>query len=224
MQNFGFRVRAASSIGSCPTFRQTLQFPSPGWICIGWSMVVVFYWTQNNSELHWPLEVYTWEARRDRKTIAQRERKHNHLLILNDVKQVQAAEVSQRRTAVRVNVFTYTIHAQTDCRQSRSPLTVTFPKLSVILRPLNVQQELEKRWIWWSWLVERKSWLLPEDGNSICRNVGQLQRFDEAHTRKPRFYIVTELFLFLSDPCPPPPEWYISVCRLDQVYSAAQVK
>jgi hypothetical protein len=43
-----------------------------------------------------------------------------------------------------VNVFSYTIHAQTDCWQSRSPLlfpyfsplTVTFPKISVILRPL----------------------------------------------------------------------------------------
>jgi hypothetical protein len=44
-------------------------------------------WTQDNCELHWPLEVYTWEAGGDRKKIAQRERKHNHFPVLYDVKQ-----------------------------------------------------------------------------------------------------------------------------------------
>jgi hypothetical protein len=41
-----------------------------------------------------PLELDTWEAGGDRKTITQREREHNHFLVLYDVKQVQAAEVS----------------------------------------------------------------------------------------------------------------------------------
>jgi hypothetical protein len=46
------------------------------------------YWTQNNCELHWPLEVDTREGGGDRKTIAQREREHNPFLVLYDVKQV----------------------------------------------------------------------------------------------------------------------------------------
>jgi hypothetical protein len=41
-----------------------------------------------NCELHWPLELDTWEAGGDRKTIAQRERKHNPFLVLYDVKQL----------------------------------------------------------------------------------------------------------------------------------------
>jgi hypothetical protein len=64
-----------------------------------------------------------------------------------DVKQVQAAEESQRRTAVSskyIFSYTYTIHAQTlltialpsHSFHLLSPLTVTFPELSVILSPL----------------------------------------------------------------------------------------
>jgi hypothetical protein len=49
--------------------------------------------------------VVAWEAGGDRKTIAQSERKHNTFLVLYDVKQVQAAEVSQRRTAVSSKCF-----------------------------------------------------------------------------------------------------------------------
>jgi hypothetical protein len=45
-------------------------------------------WTQNNCNIHSPLEVDTWEAGGDRKTIAQREREHNHFLVLYDVKQL----------------------------------------------------------------------------------------------------------------------------------------
>jgi hypothetical protein len=43
---------------------------------------------KNNCELHWPLEVDTWEAGGHQKTIAQREREHNHFLVLYDVKQL----------------------------------------------------------------------------------------------------------------------------------------
>jgi hypothetical protein len=55
-----------------------------------------------------------WEEREDGKTTAQREREHNAFLVLHDVKQVQAAEVSQRRTAVGSKCFQFTVHAQ-DC-------------------------------------------------------------------------------------------------------------
>jgi hypothetical protein len=50
-------------------------------------------------------EVNTWEVRGDRKTIAQREREHNHFLVLYDVKQVQTAEVSQWTTSVSSECF-----------------------------------------------------------------------------------------------------------------------
>jgi hypothetical protein len=85
-----------------------------------WTTVVCFHdnnnnehikWTQNNCELLWPLWADTWEAGWYRKTIAQRERQHNTFLVLYDVKQVQAAEESQRRAAV-----------SSKCRPSRSPL------------------------------------------------------------------------------------------------------
>jgi hypothetical protein len=46
-----------------------------------------------------------WEAGGDSKAIAQREREHNPFLVLYDEKQVQAAEVSQRRTAVSSKCF-----------------------------------------------------------------------------------------------------------------------
>jgi hypothetical protein len=102
------------------------------------------YWTQNNCELHRPLQVDTWEEGEDRKTIAQRERKHNHFCVLYDVKQVQAAVESQR-TAVSSKCFKIyytcsdrllTIALPPCSLHLFSPLTVTFPKLSVILRPL----------------------------------------------------------------------------------------
>jgi hypothetical protein len=75
-------------------------------------------------------------------TIAHREREHSPLY---DVKQVQAAEVSQRRTAVSSKCFSVILYMlrQAVCHRaplllfpSLSPLTVTFPKLLVILRPL----------------------------------------------------------------------------------------
>jgi hypothetical protein len=47
------------------------------------------------------------EGRGDRKTIAQREKEHNPFFVLYDVKQVQAAEVSQRRTAVSSKCFQF---------------------------------------------------------------------------------------------------------------------
>jgi hypothetical protein len=59
---------------------------------------------QNNCELRLPL-VDTWEGGGDRKTIAQRGREHNPFLVLYDVKQVQSAEVSQRRTVVSSKCF-----------------------------------------------------------------------------------------------------------------------
>jgi hypothetical protein len=102
---------------------------------------------QNNCELHSPLELDTWEAGEDRKTIAHREREHNHFLILYDVKQVQTAEVSQRRTAVSSKCFqlyyTCSDTLLTVALPSYSfhlfpPLTVTFPKLAVILRPVYI--------------------------------------------------------------------------------------
>jgi hypothetical protein len=77
--------------------------------------------------------------------MAQREREHNPFLVLYDMKQVQAAEVSQRRTAVSSKCFQL-YYTCLGCWPSRSPLplpsfsplTVTFPKLSVILRPLYI--------------------------------------------------------------------------------------
>jgi hypothetical protein len=73
------------------------------------------------------------------------ERDHNLFPVLYDVKQVQAAEVSQRRTAVSSKCFqlyytcsdrllTFALHSYSF--HLSSPVTVTFPKLSVILRPL----------------------------------------------------------------------------------------
>jgi hypothetical protein len=37
-------------------------------------IVQYLYWTQNNYELRWPLQVDTWEGGEDRKKIAHRER------------------------------------------------------------------------------------------------------------------------------------------------------
>jgi hypothetical protein len=99
---------------------------------------------QNNCELHRPLELDTWEAGGDQKTIAQRGRE-NHFFVLYDVKQVQAAEESQWRTAVSSKCFQLyytcsdrllTIALPSYSFHLFSPVTVTFPKLSVILCPL----------------------------------------------------------------------------------------
>jgi hypothetical protein len=60
---------------------------------------------QNNCELRWPLEADTWEEGEDGKTTAHSETVHNPFLVLYDVKQVQAAEVAQRRTAVSSKCF-----------------------------------------------------------------------------------------------------------------------
>jgi hypothetical protein len=72
---------------------------------------------------------YTWEAGRDRKTIAHRKREHNPFLVLYDVKQVQKYRNGGQLWVV--NVFSYTIHAQTGCWPTRSPLTLSifFPLL-----------------------------------------------------------------------------------------------
>jgi hypothetical protein len=96
------------------------------------------------SQLYVERTIDTWEAGEDRKTIAQRERKHSHLLVLYDVEQVQAAEESQR-TAVSSKCFQLyytcsdrllTIALPFYSFHLFSPLTVMFPKLSVILRQL----------------------------------------------------------------------------------------
>jgi hypothetical protein len=98
----------------------------------------IVQWTQNNCELRWTLKLDKWEGGEDRKTIAQREREHS-------LKQVQAVEVSQRRTAVSSKCFQlyYTCSdrlltiALPPCPFHRFPLLLwRFPKLAVILRPL----------------------------------------------------------------------------------------
>jgi hypothetical protein len=61
-------------------------------------------------------------GRGDRKTIAQREWKHNHFHVLCDVKEVQAAEELQRRIAVSSKCFKV---YYTCCWQSRYPLTLS---------------------------------------------------------------------------------------------------
>jgi hypothetical protein len=48
-----------------------------------------------------------WEGGGDRKKIAHKEREHNPFLVLYDVKQVQATEVDQRRTAVSSKCFQF---------------------------------------------------------------------------------------------------------------------
>jgi hypothetical protein len=78
--------------------------------------------------------------------IAQRERKHNHFLVLYDVKQLGSGCRSiARETVVSSKCFqlyyTCSDRLLTIALPSYSfnlfpPLTVTFPKLSVILRPL----------------------------------------------------------------------------------------
>jgi hypothetical protein len=43
VQNFGFRGWAASNVESYPTFWQTLQLPSSGWICVDWAFLEAIY-------------------------------------------------------------------------------------------------------------------------------------------------------------------------------------
>jgi hypothetical protein len=73
---------------------------------------------------------------------------------------VQAAEVWQGGQLWVVNVFSYTIHAQTVDNHaslllfpSFPPLTVTFPKLSVILRSLYFLVSCHTRRFWSEWEV-----------------------------------------------------------------------
>jgi hypothetical protein len=82
-----------------------------------------------------------------------------------------------------VNVFSYTIHAQTDCWSSCfplalsiffSPLTVTFAKLAVILRPLynlNINHNINFTALWiYACLLQRGS---GENSSTTC-NTPQL--------------------------------------------------
>jgi hypothetical protein len=78
--------------------------------------------------------------------IAHRERESNHFLVLYDVNSyVQAAEAAQRRTAVSSKRFQlhyicsdrfFAIVLPPCLFHLFSPLTVTFPKLAVIFRPV----------------------------------------------------------------------------------------
>jgi hypothetical protein len=75
-----------------------------------WKLELVLYFRRRivdakNCQLRWPLQVDTWEGGEDLKTIAHREREPNPFLVLCDVKQVQAAEVAQRRTAMSSKCF-----------------------------------------------------------------------------------------------------------------------
>jgi hypothetical protein len=67
-------------------------------------------WMQNKCELRWPLQVATWEGGGRPQGDSTLGERTQSFLVLYDVKQVQAAEVSQRRTAVSSKFF---IHAQT---------------------------------------------------------------------------------------------------------------
>jgi hypothetical protein len=89
-------------------------------------------WTQNNCELHWPLELDTWEAGGDRKTIAHRERTQSFPCIIRcETVRFRLQKYRNGGQLWAVNGFSYTIHAQTDCWQSRSPLAlyIFFPLL-----------------------------------------------------------------------------------------------
>jgi hypothetical protein len=88
-------------------------------------------WTKNNCELRRPLQVDTTEGK-----TARKERERNPFLVLYDVKQVQALVVAQRRTAVSSKCFQLYYTCSDTLRHLFSILTVTFPKLAVILRSL----------------------------------------------------------------------------------------
>jgi hypothetical protein len=88
-------------------------------------------WTQNNCELRWPLQVDTWEAGEDRKAIAH-ERENTIISLYYTMwnNYVQAAEVSQRRTAVSSKCF------QLYYTCSDRLLTIALPSCSFHLSPL----------------------------------------------------------------------------------------
>jgi hypothetical protein len=77
---------------------------------------------QNNCGLHWPLEVDTWEAGGDRKTIAQNTILSLYYTMWNSFSLQKYRNGGQLWV---VNVFSYTIHAQTHCWKSRSPLALS---------------------------------------------------------------------------------------------------
>jgi hypothetical protein len=97
-------------------------------------------------QFHCPLGLDMWEAEGDRKTIARRERKQSFPCIIRcETVSFRLQKNCNREQLWVVNVFSYTIHAQTDCWQSLSPftlsiffspLTVTLHKFFVVLRPL----------------------------------------------------------------------------------------
>jgi hypothetical protein len=83
------------------------------------------YWTQNNCELRWPLQVDMSEGGEDRKTIAQTERERSPFLVLYDVKvRFRPQKYRNGGQLWAVNVFSYTIHAQTDSSPSCSTLAL----------------------------------------------------------------------------------------------------
>jgi hypothetical protein len=79
--------------------------------------------TQNNCELHWPL-VDTWEEGEDGKTIVERQREregggeHNECfpcIIRCETVRFRLQKYHNGGQLWVVNVFSYIIHAQTDC-------------------------------------------------------------------------------------------------------------
>jgi hypothetical protein len=104
--------------------------------------------TQNNAELRWPLQVDTWERRGDRKTIAQRERERTQCvpcIVRRETVRFRPQKYRNGGQLWAVNVFSYTIHAQTVGHRAPPcsfhlfpPPTVTFPKLSVTSCPLHL--------------------------------------------------------------------------------------
>jgi hypothetical protein len=105
---------------SCADIRNTCVKQLPLELCS-------LLWTQNNCELRCPLEVDTWEWGEDRKAIAHEERELNPFLVLYDVKTFRFRLQKYRNGGKLwvVNVFSFAIHAQTDCWQSRSPLALS---------------------------------------------------------------------------------------------------
>jgi hypothetical protein len=97
-------------------------------------MHIYIQWTQNNCELRWPLQIDTWEGWGDRKTIAHRESTQSFPCIIRcETFRFRLQKYRNGGQLWAVNVFSYTIHAQTDCWPSRSPLALSifFPPLTV---------------------------------------------------------------------------------------------
>jgi hypothetical protein len=108
-------------------------------------------WTQNNCEIRCPLEVDTWEWGEDRKAIAHEERELNPFLVLYDVKTFRFSLQKYRNGGQLwvVNVFSYTIHAQTDCWQSGSPLALSifFPFYCDVSKALSYFASTIRSWL-----------------------------------------------------------------------------